>query len=203
MLRLENVATPPTAATGVVPESTPPGGLLAIAIEMLPPKPGAVLPKLSCAVTRTAGEMTSPAIVAVGWTVKARRVAAPAAMLKAALVSGARPDAVAANRYPTPLLSMLSVENVATPALVATVFVPASVPPPGLTAIATVTLELKLVTVLPKASCAATRTAGVMVAPAAMLLGCTVKPSRVAGPGLMVKAALMAPASPEAVAVSV
>src|SRR5256885_2903663 len=45
---------------------------------------------------------------------------------------------------------MLRFENVATPAVAATVAVPASVPPPGFVAIATVTFAVKLVTVLPR-----------------------------------------------------
>ncbi|PYO79882.1 MAG: hypothetical protein DMD67_01730 [Gemmatimonadetes bacterium] len=66
---------------------------------------------------------------------------------------------------------MLNVENDATPFTAAMVTVPESVPPPALLAMETVTLPVKLVIVLPSASCALTCTAGVMAAPATALLG--------------------------------
>src|SRR5947208_3317660 len=66
---------------------------------------------------------------------------------------------------------MLRLENVATPAVAATVAVPASVPPPGFVAIATVTFAVKLVTVLPSPSSTVTCTAGVIAAPATALVG--------------------------------
>src|SRR5882672_4726406 len=87
---------------------------------------------------------------------------------------------------------MLSVENVATPALAATVAVPESVPPLGLVPIATVTLPVKPVAVLPFASCAVTCTAGVMLAPATVLVGWTLNTSVAAAPGVMSKAELVA-----------
>jgi len=57
-------------------------------------------------------------------------------------------------------------ENVATPLLAVTVVVPESVPPPGLVPIATVMLAVELGTVLPKASCTATCTGGLIATPA-------------------------------------
>src|SRR3989449_5919459 len=63
----------------------------------------------------------------------------------------------------------------ATPFTAATVAVPPSVPPAGFVAIASVTSPLKLTTVVPSASCAVTCTAGVIAAPAAVVLGGTVK----------------------------
>ena len=96
-----------------------------------------------------------------------------------------------------PLLLTLSVAKLATPLTAATVVVPASaaplVPVPGV--IATVTVPVKLGTVFPAASCASTCTGGVSVAPAVALLGCVVKTSRVAAPGVMSKGALVAPVS--------
>ena len=61
---------------------------------------------------------------------------------------------------------MERVEKLATPLTAATVSVPDSVPPPGLVPIATVTLAVELVTVLPNASCTATCTAGTIATPA-------------------------------------
>src|SRR6266566_10162033 len=100
---------------------------------------------------------------------------------------------------------MLRSEKVATPLTAATVFVPARVPLAGLVPIATVILLVAVVTVLPWASWTATCTAGVIAAPAAALLGWTVKTSFVAGPTvtLMLNALLVAPVRPVAGAVSV
>src|SRR5437667_11882992 len=88
---------------------------------------------------------------------------------------------------------MLRVENVATPLAAATVVVPAKAPPPGFVPIAAVTLPLNPVAVLPCASWTVTCTAGVIVAPAVVLVGCTVNPSWLAGPGVMVNVAGVAP----------
>src|SRR5213596_966257 len=98
---------------------------------------------------------------------------------------------------------MLREEKVATPATAANVLVPDRVSPAGLVAIAMVTLRAKPVAVLPHASSAVTRTAGLIVPPAVAVLGCTVNTSWVADPGVMPKAALVAPDSPLAVAESV
>ena len=65
-----------------------------------------------------------------------------------------------------------------------------------------VTVPLKLVAVLPNASCAATRTAGVIAAPAAVLVGCTVTLSRVAVLATIAKLALVSGVSPVADAAS-
>src|SRR5436190_47284 len=81
---------------------------------------------------------------------------------------------------------MLRFAKVATPLTAATVVVPARVPLAGLVPIATVMLVVALVTVLPWASWTATCTAGVIAAPAAALLGCTVKASCVAAGGWVV-----------------
>src|SRR5213083_3809362 len=88
---------------------------------------------------------------------------------------------------------MLRVENVATPATAATVAVPDRVPSPGLVPSAAVTLPLNPVGVLPCASWTVTCTAGVIVAPAVVLVGCTVNTSWLADPGVMVNGADVAP----------
>src|SRR6202050_4996609 len=72
---------------------------------------------------------------------------------------------------------MLRLENVATPATAFTVSVPANVPLDGFVPIATVTALVAVVTGFPEASPTVTVTAGVIVAPATTLEGCTVKAS--------------------------
>src|SRR3989441_339258 len=91
---------------------------------------------------------------------------------------------------------MLRFAKVATPLPAATVVVPARVPLAGLVPIATVMLVVAVVTVLPWASWTATCTAGVIAAPAAALLGGTVKTSFAAAPTPMLNALLVAPVSP-------
>src|SRR5512145_317902 len=94
-------------------------------------------------------------------------------------------------------------ENVATPPTASTVHVPDSVPPPGLVPIATVMLAVELVTVLLKASCTATCTAGAIDTPATVLVGGTVKASLDAAAGVMSNADDDANVSPAEDAVSV
>src|SRR2546428_7910911 len=77
LLRLKstNVATPFTAATGVVPLRIAPPGFVPSAIVTLPVKLGTGFPAASSAVTCTAGLIAAPASVVDGWTVKASWVA--------------------------------------------------------------------------------------------------------------------------------
>src|SRR3954462_15261505 len=94
MERLENVATPATAATVVVPDSVPPPGLVPMATVTFAAELVTVLLNASCTVTCTAGAMATPAVAFVGWTVKASLDAAAAPTLNAdelALLSA--PDA--------------------------------------------------------------------------------------------------------------
>src|SRR5258708_14340778 len=72
---------------------------------------------------------------------------------------------------------MVRLEKTAAPWLETTLFVPPSVPPTGFTPMAIVTAPLKLVTVLPLASCAVTCTAGLMTEPAPVFDGCIVNAS--------------------------
>src|SRR5439155_1516179 len=90
---------------------------------------------------------------------------------------------------------MLKLAKLATPFVAASVVVPVNVPATGLLPSATVTVPVKLGTVFPAASCAINCTGGVSVAPAVALLGCVVKTSRVAAPGVMSKGVLVAPVS--------
>src|SRR5437773_11637052 len=68
MLRLEKVASPPTAATVVVPERVPPAGFVPIATVTLPVKPGTLLLMASSAATSTGGATCAPAVAVVGRT---------------------------------------------------------------------------------------------------------------------------------------
>ena len=102
-----------------------------------------------------------------------------------------------------PVLVTARSAKLATPFTVTALVVPRSVPPPGLLPNAIVTVSVKPGTGFPTASRAVTRTAGVSGWPATVVVGCTVKPSRVAGPGVTSNAALETGPIPEAVATSV
>src|SRR5437667_327893 len=92
MLRLEQVATPSTAAA-LAPESVPPAGFIPIPSVTVPAKAVAVLPCASRAVTCTAGEMVAPAAALLGCTVKPSVTAAPALSAMALEVAGLSPVA--------------------------------------------------------------------------------------------------------------
>src|SRR5205809_7782294 len=96
---------------------------------------------------------------------------------------------------------MLSPEKLATPATAATVLVPDKVPLLGFVPIATVIFPVNPVAVLPLASWAVTWTAGVIAAPATVLVGSTLKTSAVAVAGVMLNAALVVLPAPVAVRV--
>src|SRR5437762_714655 len=98
---------------------------------------------------------------------------------------------------------MLSPGNVATPATAATAVVSESVPLPGFAPCATVTLLLQPVAVFPCPPSAPTRRAAVLAAPAAVLLGCTLNPSCVAAPAVMLNGADVVPLALPPFAVSV
>src|SRR5947199_82882 len=86
MLAAENVATPPTAATGPPPDRVPPPALVPRARVTFPVNPVAVFLLASRAVTCTAGVIVAPAVVLVGCTVNTSVPALPAVMLKPELV---------------------------------------------------------------------------------------------------------------------
>src|SRR5207249_8676754 len=81
------------------------------------------------------------------------------------------------------------------------VVVPASVPLPGFVPIASVTFPVNPVAVLLLASSAVTCTAGVIAAPADVVLGCTENTSCVAVPAVILNAVLVALPAPVAVSV--
>ena len=101
-------------------------------------------------------------------------------IVKDALVAPVSPVAVAVSVYPLPARSMLRFEKLATPFTAATLLVPDSVPPLGFVPRATVMVPLKVASVLPAPSRAATCTGGEIVLPAVALLGWTVNASCVA-----------------------
>src|SRR5512140_1965043 len=92
MERLENVATPATADTVVVPDSVPPPGLVPIATVMLAVEVVTVLPNASCTATCTAGTMETPADALLGWTMNASFEAAAGLMLNDEEVAPVSPD---------------------------------------------------------------------------------------------------------------
>src|SRR5947208_3083726 len=94
MLNVENVATPLTAFTLVVPDSVPPPGFVPIATVIRPVYPVTVFPDASRAVTRTAG-FVCPACVHGVCVVPARRSADRAVMLNEVLVAPVSPFALA------------------------------------------------------------------------------------------------------------
>ena len=162
--------------------------------------PAIGLPKGSLAVTVIVDEAPPAMIGDVATTVDwlADTVPVPA-MSNAGDVPPSVPlDAVSV--YPVPALSMLKVENVATPPTAATGPLPVSVPPPGFVPIARVTFPVNVVAVCPSASCAVTFTAGVIAAPAVVLLGGTVNTSWVGVTVVTLKNALFTPEKPDDVA---
>src|SRR5512132_105499 len=76
MDRLENVATPFTAATRAVPDSVPPPGLLPMATVTLAVELVTVLSNASCTATCTAGAIEAPAEALAGCTTNATLAAA-------------------------------------------------------------------------------------------------------------------------------
>src|SRR5437899_957374 len=153
-LKVENVATPFTAATVVVPERVPLAGLVPIASVMLVVAVVTVLPWASWTATCTAGAIAAPATALLGGTVTTTFAAAPtlALMLNAVLVAPVSPVAEAVSASRRSAVLRLKVENVATPFTAATVVVPERVPLAGLVPIASVMLVVAVVTVFPWAS---------------------------------------------------
>src|SRR3989442_10916033 len=92
-LKVENVATPFTAATVVVPVSVPLAGLVPIATVMLVVAVVTVLLWASWTATCTVGVIAAPATALLGCTVKTSFAAAPTPMLNALLVAPVRPVA--------------------------------------------------------------------------------------------------------------
>src|SRR5438132_344872 len=98
---------------------------------------------------------------------------------------------------------MLRLKKLLTPLTAATVGAPARVPLAGLVSIVSLMLGAAVVPYSTRFRSTVTCTAGVIAAPAAALLGCTVKTSFAAAPTPMLNALLVAPVRPVADAVSV
>src|SRR5437016_13371905 len=98
-------------------------------------------------------------------------------------------------------MSMLTLALVAALAIAAWVCVPDRVPVLGFVPIATVMFPVNPVAVLPFPSWAVIWTAGVIAAPATVLVGSTLKTSAVAAAGVMLNAALVVLPAPVAVRV--
>src|SRR5579859_6202325 len=98
---------------------------------------------------------------------------------------------------------MLSVENVATPAMAFSCAVPLSVPLAGFVPIAMVIWFVAVVTRLPRESSTLTWIAGVIELPAATDVGWTEIASFAAAPAVTLKALLVALVSPDALAPNV
>src|SRR5438034_602391 len=203
MFSPEKVATPVTAAWVSVPASVPLLGFVPIATVIFPVNPVAAFPFPSWPLSLPAALPASPAIVVLGCTLNTNCVAVPAVMLNAVLVPVTGPGALAVSVYPVPTLSIDRPVNVATPPDAAWVAVPDKAPPDGLVPIASVTLPVNPVTVFPFASWAVTSTAGAMLAPATVLVGCTVNTSVAAVPAVILNAVLVPVTGPGALAVSV
>ncbi len=123
-------------------------------------------------------------------------IPAPTATLKGTDVAVVRPARVALSVYPVPTLSIESPAKVATPATALTVVTPESVPPAGFVPMATETGSVKVGTMFPPASRAATATMN--GEPGLVAGGCTVKVSAAGAPMVMLNAALVAaPRAPE------
>ena len=168
--RFANVASPLVAGTVVVPLSVLAPGLTPRASDTF-----AVLvvrlPKVSSIRTVTAGAMLAAAGTFEGWLWNVSFVAGPAPTLKLVLVADVSAGLVAAREYPTALLSIERLANVATPLTAAPVVVPVRTPPAGLVTIAMVTFAV-LVVRFPAASSIRTVMAGAMARPAVVFDGC-------------------------------
>src|SRR5437667_12433090 len=99
MLRSKKVATPPTAATGVVPLSAPPPGLAPSAALTLPVNPGTRFPSASSTRTFTAGLIWRPATVVLGSVPNTSWVAVPAVTLNELLVAVLDRDGVVVGQW--------------------------------------------------------------------------------------------------------
>src|SRR5437773_11014370 len=106
MLNVENVATPLTAVTLVVPASVPPPGFAPSPTVISPLYPVTMLPASSSAATRTAG-IVCPAWVVCGCVERTTGVeggGGDGGLLRLALGGPASPRAAAGTAYPSPAL---------------------------------------------------------------------------------------------------
>src|SRR5437667_196092 len=138
ILRSKNVATPLTAATGLVPLSVPPPGLAPSAKVTSPVKPVATLPRASSARTFTAGLIWRPAIVVLGCVPNTSCIAVPAVIVNELLVAVLKPVADAVSPYPLRSEERRVGKKLGTPPTRAPDVVQTKVRPPGVLQSATI-----------------------------------------------------------------
>src|SRR2546422_912886 len=156
---------------------------------------GTVLPNASFACTVTAGKMLAPATVFVGCCTNVSVSTAAAVMVNALLTTETAP--LVAVRVFEPTRLMLRLLNVAIPLVfVDWMVVPLSVPVPVVNVIVTDALG----TLLPNASFACTVTAGEMLTPATVVVGCCTNVSVFSAAGVMSNALLVPAVNPVDVA---
>src|SRR5438093_5332884 len=198
MLKLENVATPLTAATLIVPDSVALPGFAPSATVTVPVKSVATLPWASRAVTCTAGVSAAPAAPFGGCTVNASCVAAPAVTVTTAVWVAVIP--------PTAAVTVFDPATVEVRLPVATPF--ASVGAAGCVSVFPVPVAVSTTAAPLTGLPAASRAVTVIVAaplPAVITVGAATTVDCVAEivPATTLKAVLVAPLSPAVAAVSV
>ena len=198
----ENVATPATALTVVVPLRTAPPGFVAKVRVTVPENVVIALPLVSCTATTGAGVIGCPATVLPGEVLNASWLALPATTLNGDVVALASEPLDATRVKPVPSRFTESPANVATPLTAFTEVVPLSTAPVAFPPSAMLTAPLNVVAVLPFSSCTVKTTVD-SVPPAAVLAGCVVTTSFVATTGVAVALKVADPATPAAVAASV
>src|SRR5947209_4682778 len=197
-MRLLKVATPALTVTVVVlPPAKPPGPLATDSVTWSVLSLVVKLPKRSNARTVTAGLTATPATVVLGWTLKARWLAAAGTTVKLAETGPVMPPVPLSDRENTPADSSHGYMKVAMPSLTVAVVVLLSVKPPGTLATDSVfptrrSSDLKL----PKRSNARTVTAGLTATPATVVPGWTPKARWSAAAGTTVKLAEAGPVMP-------
>ena len=147
---------------------------------------GTVFPYVSWSATCGEGAIGEFCRVFTGWTMKPIFTAPPGVMENEAQVAEVSVPEVADSVY-VPAVAIDRVLKLETPLTAATAVVPESAPGPVATA--RVMLAAEAVR-FPLASSISTCTAGVMVAPAAVLTGWTMNASAASGPALMVTLAV-------------
>src|SRR5690348_10365475 len=131
-LRSPNVATPPTAVTGVVPLSVAPPGLPASAMLTDPANPDARIPSASNARIVPAAEIWCPATAVLGSVPHTGSLAVPGWILSGAPGAVGSTVAGAARQQPVAVLSRLRCQILATRPWAASGVRPPSALRPGL-----------------------------------------------------------------------
>jgi hypothetical protein len=189
-IKFENDADPFTAATLVVPLSTPdplPRLMVIVAAESV-----TRFPLLSSTYTTTAGEIAAFTLVVDGCVTNTSFDAAP--LITNVPVAADSVPSLAVSVY-VPIAENVRPLNVATPFTAVAVIIPETVPPPGPVPQVSVTAEFAVVIVLPPASVMFTVNVGT-VTPADALIGDVGKISFDASPTVTVKLFEFAVAEP-------